>query len=384
MWSWQLSKIKKSIANPNAVAETRRNKLLQMRHDNVQDQTSASYFFTKIGQWQHLLELIVASNVLAMVLALAEARSWQALETARVLQYMCFINWVILSFSALVGYFQEFFAKFSQKMALILGFILLQLVVLFTTCAVNIIQYWASPLTDFSEQVLFRGVGLHLSYGILLGAFCMRYLYMREQWLKQQYSELNARIQAMQARIHPHFLFNSLNSVVSLISIDPDKAENMLINLSRLFRASFQELKLVSLAEEIDLCQQYLCIEKLRLGERLKVEWNIQATSLELKRVTIPLLTLQPLLENSIFHGVEKVLQPSTISVLVEILQNQVSIVITNPYSHDTIKSRKGNGIAIENVKQRLKAYYGQTVKFQVYGGVSLYTTVVSYHYRVK
>ena len=384
MWSWQLSKIKKSIANPNAVAETRRNKLLQMRHDNVQDQTSASYFFTKIGQWQHLLELIVASNVLAMVLALAEARSWQALETARVLQYMCFINWVILSFSALVDYFQEFFAKFSQKMALILGFILLQLVVLFTTCAVNIIQYWASPLTDFSEQVLFQGVGLHLSYGILLGAFCMRYLYMREQWLKQQYSELNARIQAMQARIHPHFLFNSLNSVVSLISIDPDKAENMLISLSRLFRASFQELKLVSLGEEIDLCQQYLSIEKMRLGERLKVEWNIQATSLELKRVTIPLLTLQPLLENSIFHGVEKVLQPSTISVLVEILQNQVSIVITNPYSHDTIKSRQGNGIAIENVKQRLKAYYGQTVKFQVYGGVSLYTTVVSYHYRVK
>ena len=384
MWSWQLSKIKKSIANPNAVAETRRNKLSQMRHDNVQDQTSASYFFTKIGQWQHLLELIVASNVLAMVLALAEARSWQALETARVLQYMCFINWVILSFSALVDYFQEFFAKFSQKMALILGFILLQLVVLFTTCAVNIIQYWASPLTDFSEQVLFQGVGLHLSYGVLLGAFCMRYLYMREQWLKQQYSELNARIQAMQARIHPHFLFNSLNSVVSLIAIDPDRAENMLISLSRLFRASFQELKLVSLGEEIDLCQQYLSIEKMRLGERLKVEWNIQATSLELKRVTIPLLTLQPLLENSIFHGVEKILQPSTISVLVEILQNQVSIVITNPYSHDTIKSRQGNGIAIENVKQRLKAYYGQTVKFQVYGGVSLYTTVVSYHYRVK
>ena len=90
------------------------------------------------------------------------------------------------------------------------------------------------------------------------------------------------------------------------------------------------------------------------------------------------------MLENSIFHGVEKVLQPSTISVLVEILQNQVSIVITNPYSHDTIKSRQGNGIAIENVKQRLKAYYGQTVKFQVHGGVSLYTTVVSYHYRVQ
>jgi two-component system sensor histidine kinase AlgZ len=380
MWSWRLSKIKKSIANPNADAETRRKKLSQSRQMN----SSGTYFFTKIGQWQHLLELIVASNVLAMVLALAEARSWHALEGIRVLQYTFFINWVILSFSAFVDYFQDFFTKLSQKVALTLGFVVLQIIVLLTTCAVNIIQFWAARSTGFSEDVLFHGVSLHLGYGILLGAFCLRYLYMREQWLRQQYSELNARIQAMQARIHPHFLFNSLNSVVSLISIDPDKAENMLISLSRLFRASFQELKLVSLEEEIDLCKQYLSIEKMRLGDRLTVEWNIQATPIELKRATIPLLTLQPLLEISIFHGVEKVLQASTISVLVEILQNQVTIVITNPYSHDKIKSRTGNGIAIENVEQRLKAYYGPAVKFQVYGGVSLYTTVVSYHDRVK
>ncbi|MBF4454093.1 histidine kinase [Acinetobacter sp. SK-43] len=380
MWSWRLSKIKKSIANPNADAETRRKKLSQSRQMN----SSGTYFFTKIGQWQHLLELIVASNVLAMVLALAEARSWHALEGIRVLQYTFFINWVILSFSAFVDYFQDFFTKLSQKVALTLGFVVLQIIVLLTTCAVNIIQFWAARSTGFSEDVLFHGVSLHLGYGILLGAFCLRYLYMREQWLRQQYSELNARIQAMQARIHPHFLFNSLNSVVSLISIDQDKAENMLISLSRLFRASFQELKLVSLEEEIDLCKQYLSIEKMRLGDRLTVEWNIQATPIELKRATIPLLTLQPLLENSIFHGVEKVLQASTISVLVEILQNQVTIVITNPYSHDKIKSRTGNGIAIENVEQRLKAYYGPAVKFQVYGGVSLYTTVVSYHDRVK
>ncbi|MCU4406375.1 histidine kinase [Acinetobacter junii] len=380
MWSWRLSKIKKSIANPNADAEIRRKKLSQSRQMN----SSGTYFFTKIGQWQHLLELIVASNVLAMVLALAEARSWHALEGIRVLQYTFFINWVILSFSAFVDYFQDFFTKLSQKVALTLGFVVLQIIVLLTTCAVNIIQFWAARSTGFSEDVLFHGVSLHLGYGILLGAFCLRYLYMREQWLRQQYSVLNARIQAMQARIHPHFLFNSLNSVVSLISIDPDKAENMLISLSRLFRASFQELKLVSLEEEIDLCKQYLSIEKMRLGDRLTVEWNIQATPIELKRATIPLLTLQPLLENSIFHGVEKVLQASTISVLVEILQNQVTIVITNPYSHDKIKSRTGNGIAIENVEQRLKAYYGPAVKFQVYGGVSLYTTVVSYHDRVK
>lgn len=103
---------------------------------------------------------------------------------------------------------------------------------------------------------------------------------------------------------HPSsFLFNSLNNVVSLITIDPDKAESMLISLSRLFRASFQELKLVSLHEEIELSKQYLMIEQIRLGERLKVEWKVEIEPLQLKQVTIPLLTLQPLLENSIFMG---------------------------------------------------------------------------------
>lgn len=202
--------------------------------------------------------------------------------------------------------------------------------------------------------------------------------------MHQQYAELNARIQAMQARIHPHFLFNSLNNVVSLIAIDPDKAESMLISLSRLFRASFQELKLVSLHEEIELSKQYLMIEQVRLGERLKIDWKIELSSVQLKQITIPLLTLQPLLENSIFHGVEPMMGKATIGVLVEILQNQVSIVITNPYTDDTINSRKGHGIALENVKQRLKAYYGNTVRFQVYKGEALYTTIMSYQYQTK
>lgn len=324
MWSWWLSKIKKSIS----LAEAQQTKLFSTAYRNQ----NSSYFFTKIDRWQHLLELIIASNVLALVLALAEAQSWHALNGSRLLQYIVFINWVILSFFALVEHFQDFFSQLQQKYALIIGFVMLQAIVVVTT----------------------------------------------------QYAELNARIQAMQARIHPHFLFNSLNNVVSLITIDPDKAESMLISLSRLFRASFQELKLVSLHEEIELSKQYLMIEQIRLGERLKVEWKVEIEPLQLKQVTIPLLTLQPLLENSIFHGVEPMMGKATIGVLVEILQNQVSIVITNPYTHDTINSRKGHGIALENVKQRLKAYYGNSVRFQVYKGEALYTTIMSYQYQSK
>ena len=379
MWSWWLSKIKKSIS----LAEAQQTKLFPTAYRNQ----NSSYFFTKSGRWQHLFELIIASNVLALVLALAEAQSWQALSGGRLFQYIVFINWVILSFFALVERFQGFFSSLRQEFALAIGFVMLQSIVVLTTLISNFFQFGLlnkhASLTQ-GWSVYFTNVPLYLSYGILLGAFCLRYLYVREQWLHQQYAELNARIQAMQARIHPHFLFNSLNNVVSLIAIDPDKAESMLISLSRLFRASFQELKLVSLHEEIELSKQYLMIEQVRLGERLKVDWKIELSSVQLKQITIPLLTLQPLLENSIFHGVEPMMGKATIGVLVEILQNQVSIVITNPYTDDTIKSRKGHGIALENVKQRLKAYYGNSVRFQVYKGEALYTTIMSYQYQSK
>ncbi|HAA06252.1 MAG TPA: alginate biosynthesis protein [Acinetobacter schindleri] len=384
MWSCRLNKIKssrtkKSIANSTAVAEV---PSAQSVTDPMGQQQS-SYFFGQIGNWRYLLELFVGGNVLALVLSLAEAQSWQALNFMHLLQYILYINWVLLSFAACVELFHQYFDRMGIKSALITGFLLLQAIVLVTTVSLNILIHFGMNfhLHDLTSEIAFKQVGMHLSFGILLGTFCFRYLYLREQWTRQRHSELNSRIQAMQARIQPHFLFNSLNSAISLISIDPDKAEHMLLNLSRLFRASFQELKLVSLQEEIDLCQRYLEIEQIRLGDRLQLEWKLENKDLY-SQVQIPLLTLQPLLENSIFHGVEKILTKSTISVLIEILQNQINIIITNPYSQDHAALKRGNGIAIENVRQRLKAYYGPTVTFRTYAGKGIFTTVVQYQYK--
>ncbi len=384
MWSCRLNKIKssrtkKSIANSTAVAEV---PSAQSVTDPMGQQQS-SYFFGQIGNWRYLLELFVGGNVLALVLSLAEAQSWQALNFMHLLQYILYINWVLLSFAACVELFHQYFDRMGIKSALITGLLLLQAIVLVTTVSLNILIHFGMNfhLHDLTSEIAFKQVGMHLSFGILLGTLCFRYLYLREQWTRQRHSELNSRIQAMQARIQPHFLFNSLNSAISLISIDPDKAEHMLLNLSRLFRASFQELKLVSLQEEIDLCQRYLEIEQIRLGDRLQVEWKLENKDLY-SQVQIPLLTLQPLLENSIFHGVEKILTKSTISVLIEILQNQINIIITNPYSQDHAALKRGNGIAIENVRQRLKAYYGPTVTFRTYAGKGIFTTVVQYQYK--
>ncbi|MFV5590297.1 sensor histidine kinase [Acinetobacter variabilis] len=384
MWSCRLNQIKssrtkKSITNSKPVAEVQ----VDQSFTSPTGSAQSSYFFSQIGKLHYLLEMFIGGNVLAMVLALAKAQSWQALNLADLLQYMLYINWILLCFAALVELFHQHFQRMGIKLALICGFLLLQAIVLVTTTSLNVLTYFGSNLNfqGLSLVVVMNQVGLHLSFGILLGMFCFRYLYLREQWAQQQHSELNARIQAMQARIHPHFLFNSLNSVISLISIDPDKAEQMLLNLSRLFRASFQELKLVKLQEEIELCQRYLEIEQIRLGERLQVEWKLENKDLY-SQVQIPLLTLQPLVENSIFHGVEKILTKSTISILIEILQNQINIIITNPYTQDNKTLKKGHGIAIENVRQRLEAYYGPTMTFQTFAGGGVFTTVVQYRYK--
>ena len=378
MWSWRLSKLGKKSNRFNRQKEDSNAFLAE-----YETQTSV-YMFTNIGRWQYLIELFVASCVLAMVLVTAKSQSWQSIWSFNVLQYILYINWIVISFAVVINFFQRFLNRISQIRGLILSFIILQMIVITTTLFLNAL---AATLcckkikwSNFTTDTLLSGLSLDLTYGILLGVFCLRYLYVRDQWHRQESSELESRIQAMQARIQPHFLFNSLNSVVSLISIDPEKAEDLLINLSHLFRASFQQLRLVTLEEEIHICKQYIAIEKLRLAERLNVTWHLPNPRF-LNCVQIPLLSLQPLLENSIFHGVERINGVCNVTILVEILGNTVNIVITNPYQPDGSHVRQGNGIALENIKQRLKAYYGRHASLKSFSNAEVFTTVLSYKY---
>ena len=346
-------------------------------HDSFSD-----YFFSKIGRRHLLIELGCASLVFSFVIVLAKAQSWTTFRVFDLINHVLYMLWVVFAFVSIVHIYQRELNRKSQRQVLIYVFVLLQLIVLLTSSLLHIAYCLGG---DGWQNFGLRGIkfiSLHLSYSILLGGFCLHYIYVKNQWLHKKNSELKYRVQAMQARIHPHFLFNSLNSAVSLIAIDPDKAEEMLINLSRLFRASFQELKLVSLKEEITLCQHYLSIEKIRLGERLNVEWKICANERLLNQIQIPLLTLQPLLENSILHGIEKISSTGTISILVEVVDCYVSVVIHNPYqTQESTVRREHNGIAVENVKQRLAVYYGHSLKFHHHQGDGLYTTLFSYQY---
>ena len=187
----------------------------------------------------------------------------------------------------------------------------------------------------------------------LLTAFLLAYFF----WRKRAYSPAltDARLQALQARIRPHFLFNSLNAVLSLIRSDPKRAEETLEDLAELFRALMQDnRRLTTLADEIALCRQYLNLEQLRLGERLRIDWDI-ATMPE--DALVPQLLLQPLVENAIFHGIEPGMEPGTVRICIARDRNTVRLLLTNPY-HPDYQHRAGNRMALANIRERLALHF--------------------------
>ena len=164
-----------------------------------------------------------------------------------------------------------------------------------------------------------------------------------------------ARLQALQARIRPHFLFNSLNAVLSLIRRDPRRAERALEDLADLFRTLMSEPRqFVRLADEIALLERYAGLEQLRLGERLRITWELDAAPND---ALLPPLVLQPLLENAVFHGVEPGTAPGNVLVRIERRGNRVFACIENPYVADQ-QRRAGNRMALDNIRERLALFF--------------------------
>ncbi|MCD6664835.1 sensor histidine kinase [Hydrogenophaga bisanensis] len=170
-----------------------------------------------------------------------------------------------------------------------------------------------------------------------------------------------ARLAELQARIRPHFLFNTLNSAIALVRDEPAKAERLLEDLSELFRHALADAKeAVTLRQELDLARHYLAIEQIRFGERLRIEWNIDDTA---SRAKLPPLILQPLVENAIKHGVEPSPSGATVRISTKRRGDMVVIKVTNTVPAGT--GAKGNGLALDNVRQRLSLLHDLEGRFQ-------------------
>lgn len=166
-----------------------------------------------------------------------------------------------------------------------------------------------------------------------------------------------ARLLALTARIRPHFLFNSLNAVLGVIRSDPRRAETALEELADLFRNLMQDNRnLVPLSAELALTRQYLDLERLRLGDRLQVRWDVDSCPPD---ALVPPLMLQPLLENAVYHGVEPLDRPGEIEVRLSRLQDQLLISVANPCPEaEGTHHHSGNRMALENIRERLALFF--------------------------
>jgi len=251
--------------------------------------------------------------------------------------------------------------KINQVVALFIIFILNIFSVYFVFSSVN------KDFLLFFQNLDIVMDQLAVSFGILF--FFLIYF----DWHEKNLDPANtiAKLTFLQSKMRPHFLFNTLNSVNSLIKKDPDKARKMINNLSELLRISIKDedvKEMYELKDEINLCEKYLEIESIRLGNRLNVIWDKNENSIKAK---VPKLFLQPIIENAILHGIQNIEEGGTIEIrLYKNLNDKLIIEVKNPVppNEDLNNSKdfKGNNISVTNIKERLKIYYKGDVVFNL------------------
>jgi two-component system sensor histidine kinase AlgZ len=200
---------------------------------------------------------------------------------------------------------------------------------------------------------LLRNVGI----GLIVTALALRYFYVAHEWRRSVELRAAARVHALQARIRPHFLFNSMNTIAALTRSNPPRAEAAVQDLADLFRATLADKgDTITLAEELEVARTYQRMEQLRLGARLQVEWRTDSLP---TNALVPGLMIQPLLENAIYHGIEPRLEGGTVTITGEVSGDLITIVVRNPLD-PMPGQREGNRLALANIRERLSLLYGE------------------------
>jgi two-component system sensor histidine kinase AlgZ len=220
----------------------------------------------------------------------------------------------------------------------------------------------------------------HLAFALVALGLLLAYFQLRQRALSPAIVE--ARLQALQARIRPHFLFNSINAVLSLVRSEPRRAEAALEDMAELFRVLMRDNRdLAPLADEVQLCRQYLELEKLRLGERLVVDWNVKSMPAD---ALVPPLMLQPLLENAVYHGVEPSTKQGTVSINIFLSRNEVHVLLRNPYREGVGRQRQGNRMALANVRERLALHFDAEASLESRVARDCYEVRIRVPYRTR
>jgi two-component system sensor histidine kinase AlgZ len=304
-----------------------------------------------------VLAVVLIAELVALTLALARPDAPFMTELARL---SLFLQWLGLTNAALLCYSRRWLARLAvpQSAVAVFGLILLNTVLiselaLWLGTAFGAVGFTELPTAHW--PFLLRNAGI----AIIVTALLLRYFFVTHEWQKQVRAEAHSRIQALQARIRPHFLFNSMNTIAALTRSDPQRAEEAVEDLADLFRATLRDSHSpLRLKEELELTRIYQRIEALRLGERLAVTWDVGALPM---RAFVPGLTVQPLLENAIYHGIEPLENGGTVTISGRVVDGEVELIVSNPVANSASagEQRSGNRLALDNIRQRLELAYG-------------------------
>ncbi len=219
----------------------------------------------------------------------------------------------------------------------------------------------------------------------LAGLALLRYFFVQRQWQKKTRQHAEARFMALQSRIKPHFLFNSMNSIASLIAIDPAKAEKAVENLAALFRRALQDdpEQTVTLAQELEWTDKYLGMEKMRLGQRLQCQIQVDPSVLDAR---LPALCLQPLVENAVVHGIQPRSEGGKIHLQARPEEQQLVIEISNPLpaTGNGPRTQRHNGMALTNIRERLQLLYGHRASLLTRASDQLFTACLRVPLEIK
>jgi len=214
------------------------------------------------------------------------------------------------------------------------------------------------------ESIHLRLMLRNLAVCAIAAGLALRYFYVAHQWQSNVEAEAQSRVRALQARIRPHFLFNSMNTIASLTRSDPRLAEQAIADLSDLFRASLREHReRIPLAHEIEIARAYERVERLRLGDRLAVDWQVDDLPMDAQ---VPALILQPLLENAVYHGIEPLEKGGAIRVAGRRDGRHAVLTIDNPVAPRVVARRAGHRIGLDNVRQRLELMFHGEAEVEV------------------
>ena len=252
-------------------------------------------------------------------------------------------------------------------------------ITLLMTLLASFLSLGFGRMLNFSPTALEVGFTLmrNLAIALILIGLALRYFYLHYESELHLQVQAQARLQALQARIRPHFLFNSMNTIASLTHDQPDLAEHAIENLSDLFRASLAAEASISLQQELDLTRCYIDLEALRLGDRLEVNWQLPA---EEPVLNLPALTLQPLVENAIYHGIEPLSAGGVIDIVISTSNASIEISISNPLlTVANASQRKGNQMAMDNIRERLTLAFEGAASMDLSETESRYTVKLTF-----